>query len=134
MAASGLGEARLPDASDLESLTGRGVAATVDGETVLIGKAEMFGAEGIPPLSRADADAIADAARGRPHDDGRPPGRPRPRRHRPDGHAARRPRKVALARLRDTRHHADDHDLRRPPEGRRRDRRARSASTRPGAI
>lgn len=45
-------------AKDLESLTGRGVAATVDGERVLIGKAEMFGAEEIAPLSKAMQDAI----------------------------------------------------------------------------
>ena len=33
----------LPTAGDLKSLTGRGVTASVDGETVWIGKAEMFG-------------------------------------------------------------------------------------------
>lgn len=46
-------------ASDLESLTGRGVAATVDGDRVFIGKAEMFGANGIAPLSAPMQDAIA---------------------------------------------------------------------------
>ncbi|NML06762.1 heavy metal translocating P-type ATPase [Sphingomonas sp. G-3-2-10] len=54
-----LGERALPTASDLGSLTGRGVTAQVDGETVLIGKAEMFGADGVAPLSPAMAEAIA---------------------------------------------------------------------------
>ena len=49
----------LPTATDLKSLTGRGVTATVDGETVWIGKAEMFGVEGIPTLNAAATDAIA---------------------------------------------------------------------------
>src|SRR3546814_15526548 len=43
----------------LKSLTGRGVTAIVDGETVWIGKAEMFGVEGIPTLNAAATDAIA---------------------------------------------------------------------------
>ena len=46
-------------ASGLDSLTGRGVAAQIDGETVLIGKAEMFGSEGIGPLSEAMRQAVA---------------------------------------------------------------------------
>lgn len=46
-------------ASDLKSLTGRGVIAQLNGETAWIGKAEMFGAEGIEPLDLAAADAIA---------------------------------------------------------------------------
>ncbi len=54
-----LGGDEVPRASDLASLTGRGVAANVDGNRVLIGKAEMFGAEGIAPLSTAMQDAIA---------------------------------------------------------------------------
>ncbi|NIJ64642.1 Cd2+/Zn2+-exporting ATPase [Sphingomonas leidyi] len=53
-----LGERALPVASDLASLTGRGVTATIDGERVTIGKAEMFGADGIAPLSGAMAKAI----------------------------------------------------------------------------
>ncbi|WP_137862081.1 MULTISPECIES: heavy metal translocating P-type ATPase [unclassified Sphingomonas] len=53
-----LGERALPVASDLASLTGRGVTATIDGERVTIGKAEMFGADGIAPLSDAMAKAI----------------------------------------------------------------------------
>jgi len=49
----------LPTAGDLKSLTGRGVTASVDGETVWIGKAEMFGGEGIPALGQGAQDAIA---------------------------------------------------------------------------
>ncbi|MAS13081.1 heavy metal translocating P-type ATPase (plasmid) [Nitratireductor rhodophyticola] len=45
-------------ASDLKSLTGKGVTATVDGQTVWIGKAEMFGSEGVPALSRAMMEAV----------------------------------------------------------------------------
>lgn len=54
-----LADAQLPVATSLESLTGRGVSAVVDGETVLIGKAEMFGADGIAPLSQEMVDTIA---------------------------------------------------------------------------
>src|SRR3546814_4437912 len=54
-----LGGRELPTATDLKSLTGRGVTAIVDGETVWIGKAEMFGVEGIPTLNAAATDAIA---------------------------------------------------------------------------
>jgi len=43
--------AQVPVASSLTSLTGRGVQAQLDGTTVLIGKAEMFGGNGIAPLS-----------------------------------------------------------------------------------
>ncbi len=53
-----LKDAPLPVAADLKSLTGRGVEAQVDGETVSIGKAEMFGADGIAPLSAEMAEAI----------------------------------------------------------------------------
>lgn len=49
----------LAKASDLKSLTGRGVTAQLNGETAWIGKAEMFGADGIEPLDIAAADAIA---------------------------------------------------------------------------
>src|SRR3546814_2647432 len=38
-----LDEQPIPAATDMASLTGRGVKARVNGETVLIGKAEMFG-------------------------------------------------------------------------------------------
>lgn len=47
------------NASDLEGRTGRGVTAQLGGETAWIGKAEMFGAEGIESLDLAAADAIA---------------------------------------------------------------------------
>ena len=50
---------RLPSsATDLRSFTGRGVTAAVDGETVWIGKAEMFGADGVPALGPDAAQAI----------------------------------------------------------------------------
>ncbi|PNU05406.1 heavy metal translocating P-type ATPase [Novosphingobium guangzhouense] len=55
-----LAGAALLVASEMKSLTGRGVVATVDGEEVWIGKAEMFGTEGIPPLGVAATQAIAD--------------------------------------------------------------------------
>jgi Zn2+/Cd2+-exporting ATPase len=47
-------------AQDLKSLTGRGVTATLDGETVWIGKAEMFGTDGVAPLGESAVQAIAD--------------------------------------------------------------------------
>ncbi|PHK94655.1 heavy metal translocating P-type ATPase [Pseudoroseomonas rhizosphaerae] len=59
-----LGGRELPVAIDVKSLTGRGVTATVDGETVWIGKAEMFGVEGIPSLNAAATDAIAQLREG----------------------------------------------------------------------
>src|SRR3546814_10527451 len=49
----------VPTAGDLKSLTGRGVTASVDGETVWIGKAEMFESEGIPALGQRAQNAIA---------------------------------------------------------------------------
>lgn len=54
-----LGGRDIASASDLNSLTGRGVTARLDGQTVWIGKAEMFGAEGIPPLGAAMTEAVA---------------------------------------------------------------------------
>lgn len=54
-----LAGAGFPRASDLENLIGRGVKATLDGETVYIGKAEMFGTDGIAPLSPSMTHAIA---------------------------------------------------------------------------
>ncbi len=53
-----LGEAAIPDAGDLQSHTGRGVSARVDGQEVWIGKAEMFGADGLAPLSAAASAAV----------------------------------------------------------------------------
>ncbi len=46
-------------AQDLESLTGQGVRARMGEHEVLIGKAEMFGADGTAALSPAVRDAIA---------------------------------------------------------------------------
>jgi Cd2+/Zn2+-exporting ATPase len=45
-------------ATDLKSLTGRGVTAMVEGEPVWIGKAEMFGVDGVPALGAEATDAI----------------------------------------------------------------------------
>ncbi len=56
----------IPSASDLKSLTGRGVTATVDGETVWIGKPGMFGSEGVPQLNealRSRVDALRETGR-----------------------------------------------------------------------
>jgi Zn2+/Cd2+-exporting ATPase len=41
----------IPTAQDLKSLTGKGVSANVNGQEVLIGKAEMFGTDGVATLS-----------------------------------------------------------------------------------
>ncbi len=49
----------VPAAEDLNSLTGRGVTAKVEGETVLIGKAEMFGTDGIAPIGAEISAEIA---------------------------------------------------------------------------
>lgn len=54
-----LGQTDIPRATDLENLIGRGVTATLDGDTVLIGKAEMFGADGVAALSPGMVQAIA---------------------------------------------------------------------------
>jgi Zn2+/Cd2+-exporting ATPase len=54
-----VGDLAIPTATDLESLTGRGVRAKLDGATILIGKAEMFGTDGVAPLSVEMSDAIA---------------------------------------------------------------------------
>lgn len=48
-----VGERVLPVATDLKSLIGQGVTATVEGRTVWIGKAEMFGHESVPALSES---------------------------------------------------------------------------------
>lgn len=53
-----VGDRQIPEATRIESLTGRGVSAQVDGQRVLIGKAEMFGIDGIGALSAAMAAAI----------------------------------------------------------------------------
>ncbi len=54
-----LGKAKPPEATDLKSLTGRGVVATVEGQTVWIGKVEMFGKDGVPALGEAALSAIS---------------------------------------------------------------------------
>jgi len=54
-----LGAQEIPAASGLESLTGRGVTAKLGGDTVWIGKAEMFGADGIAALGEPATAAIA---------------------------------------------------------------------------
>lgn len=53
-----LNESAVMEATELKSLTGRGVIATVAGQSIWIGKAEMFGSDGIGPLSPAMATAI----------------------------------------------------------------------------
>ncbi len=53
-----VGEYPIPKANDLKSMTGMGVRATVAGQVVLIGKPEMFGAEGVQGLSDEMAAAI----------------------------------------------------------------------------
>jgi len=54
-----LGDHAVPEAAGIDSLTGRGVRATIGEEQVLIGKAEMFGTDGIAPLSATMVTAIA---------------------------------------------------------------------------
>jgi len=53
-----LGNRTLEPASDVRSLTGRGVQAKIGGDVVWIGKAEMFGADGVPAISPAARSAI----------------------------------------------------------------------------
>lgn len=53
-----LAGAPLLEASDLQSLTGKGVTARIGSDTVHIGKAEMFGVDGIAALSNETASAI----------------------------------------------------------------------------
>ena len=53
-----LGGAPLSTASGLRSLTGQGVVARIEDDTVQIGKAEMFGADDLPPLSEFVAAAV----------------------------------------------------------------------------
>lgn len=53
-----LGGLAVAAASDLVSFTGSGVSASYEGEKVWIGKAGMFGADGISPLGSSASDAI----------------------------------------------------------------------------
>lgn len=54
-----LSGADIPTASELSSLTGRGLSALVAGERVLIGKADLFGRDGVAPLSEPVMTAAA---------------------------------------------------------------------------
>jgi Cd2+/Zn2+-exporting ATPase len=61
-----LGGAPLPDAHDLESITGRGVRATVDGVLVHVGKIDLFDEVNGPPLPESLRGTVAAlAAEGR---------------------------------------------------------------------
>lgn len=46
-----IGDRMIPEASSLKSMTGKGVSAIVGEDEILIGKPEMFGADGLPALS-----------------------------------------------------------------------------------
>ena len=54
-----LGDAPMATATDLKSLTGKGVTALLDGETIWIGKPEMFGADGVAALGDETASIVA---------------------------------------------------------------------------
>ncbi len=54
-----LGDAAMATATDLKSLTGKGVTALLDGETSWIGKPEMFGADGVAALGGETASIVA---------------------------------------------------------------------------
>ena len=61
--AAGVGRA---EATDLQSLTGRGVRATLDGEPVLVGKDDLFAEAGgapLPPAVRGAVDRLETAGR-----------------------------------------------------------------------
>ncbi|WP_427788810.1 heavy metal translocating P-type ATPase [Brevundimonas diminuta] len=53
-----LNGAAIQAASSLDSLTGKGVSAKLDGQTILIGKPEMFGADDVAALSPATETAV----------------------------------------------------------------------------
>lgn len=53
-----LAQTPLPAASEIASLTGRGVTATVDQQRVVIGKAEMFGSDDFAALSIPVSEAV----------------------------------------------------------------------------
>ena len=54
-----LGDGAIAVATDLKSLTGKGVTALLNGETIWIGKPEMFGADGVAALSEETASLVA---------------------------------------------------------------------------
>ena len=58
-----LGGVQPPAADGLNNLIGRGVTAKLNGETVWIGKAEMFGVDGVPALRAEVQGAIRDNGR-----------------------------------------------------------------------
>ena len=70
-----LGLQAVPPASELNNLTGRGVTAKLDGQTVWIGKAEMFGAGVALNLNRYIAIQTALAAALKKQKRGAPPKR-----------------------------------------------------------
>tara|TARA_R110001606_G_scaffold71247_11_gene163355 strand:+ start:8794 stop:10869 length:2076 start_codon:yes stop_codon:yes gene_type:complete len=49
----------IPAAIDLKSLTGKGVTAQLHGETIWIGKPEMFGVDGVAPLGDETTSVVA---------------------------------------------------------------------------
>ena len=57
--AARLGDGAIAAATDLKSLTGKGVTASFNGETIWIGKPEMFGADGVAALSEETASLVA---------------------------------------------------------------------------
>jgi len=50
--------AAIPAASELKSLTGKGVTARLERATILIGKPEMFGVDGVAPLGKEAEAAV----------------------------------------------------------------------------
>ena len=54
-----LGALAVHEASGLQSLTGKGVSATFEGKPVVIGKAELFGTDGVASLSAPMKSAVA---------------------------------------------------------------------------
>ncbi len=54
-----LGERNIVQATDLQNMAGRGVRAMLEGDPIWIGKAEMFGSEGIPALGNSLSETIA---------------------------------------------------------------------------
>lgn len=54
-----LGLRTIDEARDLQSLTGRGVRAKLGADVVWIGKAEMFGTDGVPEISPVAKSAVA---------------------------------------------------------------------------
>lgn len=53
-----LGDEKAPEARNLHSITGKGVTAELDGETVWIGKADLFDGNSVPSLEQNVADSV----------------------------------------------------------------------------